>query len=373
MTWADLQELVAPFRQATAETQTPPALAAAPASPTSQSQPLSPEDLAAQATVRFRIEDSAGTSFATGTIIHRVENEALVLTCGHVFRDSDGKGTIHADIGFHLGEPVTVTGSLISWDAGKHDIALVAIPCPLPLQAVQVAPEGLAMQTGDRLFSLGCDRGDPPTVRQTALKGVANYSGVSKYDTIGRPVDGRSGGGLFTLGGQLVGVCNAAAVEVDEGIYTGLESVYWQFASAHLTHLFRDSGDAATMVATSGGPAMQPTDMSALDASPARPPANRDVRPVAEPPTRPVSLASASDESEDTEVIILIRSAANPGETEAFTVRDPDPRMLEWIDQARRQRADSPQDPRLATRTDLPERRPVPSGNEPVVRGQSPR
>ncbi len=371
MTWVDLQQMVAnhqPTQQVAVE-------APGHRNPANQNQnvaasagaALTPEQRALQATVRLRIEDGEGTSFATGTIIHCVENEALVLTCGHVFRDANGEGSIHADLGFHLGEPVTVTGSLIAWDADKHDIALVAIPCTLAIEPVPVAPEMLAMQTGDRLFSFGCDRGEIPSVRQTLLKSVTNYSGVSKYDIVGRPVDGRSGGGLFTLGGQLVGVCNAAAVEVDEGIYTGLASVYWQFASSNLSHLFRASDPSGPQL-TGTVPRTEPETPSL------QPVSLRDAVPShALPPIRPPALPLRRSGS-PLEVIILVRSADDPGQTEAITVRDPDARLLEWIEEARQENSTRPIDPRMAAgeleRPDLP--RTLPRG-ESLMRAQSPR
>ena len=44
------------------------------------------------ATVRLRVEDAQGRSFGTGTIIDARSGEALVITCGHLFRESKGKG-----------------------------------------------------------------------------------------------------------------------------------------------------------------------------------------------------------------------------------------------------------------------------------------
>ena len=43
---------------------------------------------------------------------------------------------------------------------------------------------------------------------------------------------------FFTTDGKLIGVCNAAVVDVDEGVYTALDTVYWQLAKANLTELF---------------------------------------------------------------------------------------------------------------------------------------
>ena len=44
------------------------------------------------ATARLRVEDSSGVSWGTGTVIDCRQGEALILTCGHIFRDSEGKG-----------------------------------------------------------------------------------------------------------------------------------------------------------------------------------------------------------------------------------------------------------------------------------------
>jgi S1-C subfamily serine protease len=174
------------------------------------------------ATVRLKVEDPEGISYATGTVIHSRPGEALVLTCGHVFRDALGKGVITAEFGFDTGAIKTAPGQLIHYDAKARDIGLVAIQTQGTLTPIDVAAADATVARGDRSFSIGCDHGEPPTIRHTAIKNRARYDGEIKYDIYGRPVDGRSGGGLFTEDGQLIGVCNAAAVEVDEGIYSGV-------------------------------------------------------------------------------------------------------------------------------------------------------
>ena len=56
------------------------------------------------ASVRLKIDDAQGHSFGSGTIIDARDGEALILTCGHVFRDSKGKGPITVDL-FGPGAP----------------------------------------------------------------------------------------------------------------------------------------------------------------------------------------------------------------------------------------------------------------------------
>jgi hypothetical protein len=209
------------------------------------------ESRAMAATVKLQVEDPEGISYATGTVIHTHENESLVMTCGHVFRDSEGTGVIRAHYGFDGPSPKSGPGELIFYDADARDIALVVIQTEgRPLPAVEVASRKTIVSKGDEAFSIGCDNGEDPTIRHTQIKNRAAYDGAIKYDIFGRPVNGRSGGGLFTPSGQIVGVCNAAVVDVDEGIYTALDTIHWQLAKVKLDHLF-DPATALAMVSPS--------------------------------------------------------------------------------------------------------------------------
>ena len=202
--------------------------------------PTSAEQIAFNATVRLRVVDPGGTSHGTGTIIHSNGNDALVLTCGHIFRESKGRGKIEGDVNFTSGIQ-RITGQLISFDAKAHDVALIAIRTPQPIQAAPLAPRTSRLQLNQPVFTVGCDKANSPTIRRSHYKRVAIYDSVEKYDVYGRPIDGRSGGGLFDEQGRLIGVCNAAAVHVDEGIYSGLRTIYGQLASSHLVQLFAPS------------------------------------------------------------------------------------------------------------------------------------
>lgn len=373
----------------------------------SNSGQLTPEQLAHRATVRFRVEDDSGVSFATGTIIHRQNDEALVLTCGHVFRDSDGQGKINTDLGFAFGEKTTVIGKLLYYDAEKHDIALVAIPCPFEIEPVKVGPESMTVQTGDRIFSIGCDKGADPSIRQSVLKARTIYSGVSKFDIVGRPTIGRSGGGLFSAGGQLIGVCNAAAIDVDEGIYAGLESIYWQFAKTNLTHLFRREAVPAELTfdsktslaskdqrrapaATTGrlnhpnhradqvvarGDELKPNVNAAVFRGNQVPVNTAIYRGSGAVPVRQASgnAGSSNRNSSDMEMIVILRSTNDPSQTETHTIANPDAQTLQWIRQSSSGNGEPQQsDPSPNRMARLPEV-PRPRDSNPQIRGQSPR
>lgn len=302
------------------------------------------ESNALDATVRLEVKDETGTSYATGTVIHTHAGESLVLTCGHVFRESGGNGEIKAEFGFASGATVKVPGQVLDYDSDANDIALVSIRNgEHKLAAVEIASANSTVDLGDRVFSLGCDRGDDPTIRNTAIKNLARYDGAMKYDIFGRPVNGRSGGGLFNSQGQLIGVCNAAAVEVDEGIYTALETVHWQLAKTNLDRLFKETpieaASSGTMIAASTpkpralvpGTNMVPIRRSAQPvASQPKPKSNPRLALASQ--VRNVSLEQAIPASDDKEVVITVRSKSNPQDSRTITISDPTPKLLDYLD-----------------------------------------
>lgn len=306
------------------------------------------EALALDSTVRLRVDDTGGSSYATGTAIHHHNGETLVMTCGHVFRESQGKGKISAEFGFASGRPIKVAGQLLDYDAGANDIALVVIQSGQhELPTVNVAISDSTIERGDRVFSLGCDNGEAPTIRNTAIKNLALYDGSLKYDIFGRPVNGRSGGGLFNDRGELIGICNAAAVEVDEGVYTALEVMHKQLAKTNLDHLFQPNRSPAARPATRIAANLD-SNLNSSDMVPIRRNARPDSRAASNsiatvpparsfqsPATSPVQNVSfeqaVSNLASDQEVIITIRSRSNPLNSRTITISDPTPKLLDYL------------------------------------------
>ena len=107
---------------------------------TPQQPPLTDAALLA-ASVRLRVEDPNGHSYGSGTIIAaRAGGEALVLTCGHLFRDSQGKGKIEVDV-FGSSPSVRLPGRLVAYDLDR-DVGLVAFQPQGPVMVARVAPPG---------------------------------------------------------------------------------------------------------------------------------------------------------------------------------------------------------------------------------------
>lgn len=206
--------------------------------------PLAPPDRAAleqrllAATARLRVEDASGVaSWATGTVIDCRQGEALILTCGHVFRDSQGKGRIEVDL-FGSQGPRGVAGQVISWDL-KRDLALVSIFTDVAIEPVRVGGTDRRTPVGAPVVTVGCDGGRDPSIRHSRITAVDKYLGPSNVQVAGQPVQGRSGGGLFAVDGTLIGVCNAADPADNEGLFAALPSIHDQLEESGLSFVFR--------------------------------------------------------------------------------------------------------------------------------------
>ena len=64
------------------------------------------------------------------------------------------------------------------------------------------------------------------------------YLGPPNIEVGGLPVQGRSGGGLFSNEGLVIGVCNAADPEDNEGLYAALPSIHQQLDDAGLSFVY---------------------------------------------------------------------------------------------------------------------------------------
>jgi hypothetical protein len=216
------------------------------------------------ATARLRVEDGSGVSRGTGTVIDCRQGEALILTCGHIFRDSDGKGRVEVDL-FAPGGPRGVAGQVVSWDL-KRDLALVSIFTDVPLEAVRVGTPERTVKPGDTVVTVGCDGGADPTLHQSRITAVDKYLGPANVQVAGQPVQGRSGGGLFAIDGTLIGVCNAADPADNEGLFAALPTIHEQLEEADLAFVYRNmypSGGLESLASVGGSahvPAM-PSDM----------------------------------------------------------------------------------------------------------------
>ena len=170
-----------------------------------------------RATVRIVMRDESGVSFGSGTIIHAQQGRALIATCGHLFRESKGKVPVEIDVYYPHG-PKRVVGRVLVYDASKYDVALVTIPFDGGITPIPVASQAI-LSKNQKVISAGSNGGAKPTLERTIINSINRYEGPDNIQIHGAPAGGRSGGGLVDQKGKLIGICNAADHEDNEGFY----------------------------------------------------------------------------------------------------------------------------------------------------------
>jgi len=224
------------------------------------------DDALLAVSVRLRIEDHDGHSCGSGTIIDARDGEALILTCGHIFRDSKGKGKITVDLfGPHAGKQVV--GRLISYDL-TSDVGLVAIQTPGQVAAARVAPPEYRVSRGMPVASVGCNNGQPPTARRSQVTSIDKFLGPPNIQVAGQPVEGRSGGGLFSSDGYVIGVCNAADPSDREGLFAAPGSIHAMLDRCQLSFVYKPSVETLAAAPATAAPPI-PVSFDAPAASPA--------------------------------------------------------------------------------------------------------
>lgn len=189
---------------------------------------------------RIRVHDSKGLDIGSGTVIESRPGRTIILTCGHIFRHYDSKGRIEVDL-FADEQPRTIDGKLIDFDL-KSDVGLISIST---LHAVPVANLSAApAAAGQHVFSIGCGGGDPPTRLQHLVTSTTRYK-AGFIECTGTPNQGRSGGGLFSTDGKVLGVCVLADPKARRGLYAGLPAVHSLLNRAGYSHLSQKADHVA--------------------------------------------------------------------------------------------------------------------------------
>ena len=285
------------------------------------------------ASVRLTVEDAAGFSYGSGTIVDARNGNALIVTCGHIFRDSQGKGKITVDV-YGANPQSKLVGQLVSYDL-KRDVGLVSIQPSGAVAIIPVAPAGHRVSPGDRVVSVGCDNGANPSVRESKVNSLDKFLGPSNLQVAGLPVQGRSGGGLFSTGGFLIGVCNAADPADQEGLFAAASTIHAQLDQAGLASVYQrgpDNASSAALAAASVGPAMparMPTadlraaaDGMANAASRSAALANATAALQQLSPNERATLSELRQKAQGAEVICIVRSLSDPKAKSEIIVLD---------------------------------------------------
>lgn len=334
-------------------------------------------------TVRLSVTDAEGKSTGTGTIIDARGGKALVLTCGHLFRESEGRGPIEISL-FRAGPQGAkprgqVEAQLIDYDLDR-DLALVCFQADPSVAVSPVAPRGTQLSVESPVTSVGCGHGSDPTPWQSRITAVNRYQGHPNVEAAGAPEEGRSGGGLFNASGQLIGVCFAADPQGNEGLYASLDSIYAKLDALNLTATLQtppsnspqqaaESPTTQLAAAATASP-FEVRGQSAIDA--ASNPASGDQNPFSNASTStapaaasaPVDLAALPSEeraalqeigrrSAGGEVIVIIRPQGEAGPSEVIKLNTASPAFVETLEAVARDPGSNPASARAAVGTSI--------------------
>ncbi len=185
---------------------------------------LAPERLLAS-TVRIRVKTSV-CDHGTGTIIDSRNNRALILTCGHLFREfaKEHGGRIEVDM-FGMEAPQNIEAKYISHDE-ESDLGLICIEIKNPVAIIPVAPLNYQALRGSAVASAGCDNGRAPTVQPSQIVAINKCLGPANMYASGASVQGRSGGGLFSKDGYLIGVTLANVPGENQALYSSYPAIH---------------------------------------------------------------------------------------------------------------------------------------------------
>ena len=199
------------------------------------------------ANVRIRIKDENGINYGSGTIIHSTPGVSYVLTCGHIFRKMTDASKV--DVDFFTGERFeSYLGKVVKYDLDA-DVGLISIPTDGVLPVARLAASGSQLPKGSSVISVGCSGGQPPTTQNLFVTALNRYTGPDNVECTGVPVQGRSGGGLFNLENEVVGVCIAADPKEKRGLYAGLKPILELVASCGLESIIRQQEPVSQPVA----------------------------------------------------------------------------------------------------------------------------
>lgn len=226
--------------------------------------------------VRIRVIAKNSTGFGSGTVIASTDSEAIVLTCGHIFK-LDGQrqptpdkfplkiavDTFDGVLGGSQRQQVkfveTFAAKVIDYDLIR-DVGLIRVATSKRLPASRVVPADWEAKTNMKVITAGCSEGRDATVWDTKVRNPRNrgmLAGRPDYEAIEcdhDPKQGRSGGGLYSMDGYVIGVCNFAEPQGKHGLYATQHSIYRLLDRNSLTALYERGSASPELIAKADPP-----------------------------------------------------------------------------------------------------------------------
>ncbi|HET6323328.1 MAG TPA: trypsin-like peptidase domain-containing protein [Planctomycetaceae bacterium] len=302
--------------------------------PEASPDPASVSLLASSA--RIRVTDDGGVYFGSGVVIDGTAGKSIVLTCGHILRDVKPGSQIEVDL-FGGKNYHTYRGSIVKFDLDA-DVGLVMLQTPSSVTASPVAAAENQVMRGQRLVSIGCSRGELPSIERLQVTMLNRYEGPDTIECKGVPVKGRSGGGLFTMNGQVVGVCTNADPTEGKGVYAGLKPIHKLLRAAGLEDLIPGSRrtrgrtvDVAAAPPTAPteepAPAKQELELAQMKQARVK---HTAAEALGEEPTARAE-AEAVPATEDAEVICIIRPIHHTGNSKVVIINRASRKFMKYL------------------------------------------
>jgi thiol-disulfide isomerase/thioredoxin len=232
--------------------------------------------------VRIRMKLGNGyEGVGSGTVIYSNARESIILTCAHIFKEegrrtpppSQYKTPISVDLfDGQLGGPKknqvhhteTLPGQAIDFDP-TNDVGLIRIRPGRVLPASRVVPSFWQPKAGMNMITVGCSEGREATAWDTHIirpkLPMSNQGSGESFYTMEcehAPMQGRSGGGIYTSDGYVAGVCDFADPTHGRGLYAVPQAIYRILDRNQLTALYdpktRDRASEALLAKSGSKP-----------------------------------------------------------------------------------------------------------------------
>ncbi len=219
----------------------------------SRARPATKPPFPWETVVRINVNTGREKGVGSGTIISSTPTESLILTCAHIFQDSgrrrltpdefrrrgylvevelfDGKIRRYRDRDQVRPTAERFRAEVIDFNV-DDDVGLIKIRPRRRLPASPLLPSNVTLVAGMRVHTTGCSQGRDATAWTTEIvapviqRQFRYKQGIYKaIECREAPIQGRSGGGLFTDDGYLVGVCNFASPGTNTGWYAHPTSI----------------------------------------------------------------------------------------------------------------------------------------------------
>ena len=224
--------------------------------------------------VRVKVHGHGSIGFGSGTIIASNAEESLILTCAHVFHIDgrqqvpparfplritvdlfDGRLTGSRPSQVHYANE-TFEGKAVDYDFDR-DVGLIRIRPGRRLAYAKVVPPHWSPKAGFGMVTVGCSEGHDAsawrtTILNPTMKGLQGHPSYEAIECMRAPLEGRSGGGLFTDNGYVAGVCDFAEPRGNVGLYATPASIYKILDRNRLASLYDPSKAPDRLLADRG-------------------------------------------------------------------------------------------------------------------------